>query len=110
MLAEILQFKSAPQWRDRPDRRVAVIDRFPFRIPVSRLTAEADIQRLTSRTAGGRRHSTAKTRVFRSAGDSFSRCDRLQPYGPGQLLLTAVERDEVAKPKLERRGNMEDVE
>jgi len=26
------------------------------------------------------------------------------------LLLTAVERDEVAKPKLDRRGNMEDVE
>jgi len=26
------------------------------------------------------------------------------------LLLTAVERDEIAKPKLERGGNMEDVE
>jgi plasmid stabilization system protein ParE len=30
----ILQFpEAAPQWRDRPDRRVAVLDRFPFRIP-----------------------------------------------------------------------------
>jgi plasmid stabilization system protein ParE len=30
----IVQFpKSAPQWRDRPDRRVAVLDRFPFRVP-----------------------------------------------------------------------------
>jgi hypothetical protein len=27
----ILQFPRAPpQWRDRPDRRVAVLDRFPF--------------------------------------------------------------------------------
>jgi plasmid stabilization system protein ParE len=30
----ILQFPhAAPQWRDRPDRRVAVLDRFPFTIP-----------------------------------------------------------------------------
>jgi len=30
----IVQFpEAAPQWRDRPDRRVAVLDRFPFRIP-----------------------------------------------------------------------------
>jgi toxin ParE1/3/4 len=27
----ILQFpRAAPQWRDRPDRRVAALDRFPF--------------------------------------------------------------------------------
>ena len=30
----IVQFpEAAPQWRDRPDRRVAVLDRFPFTIP-----------------------------------------------------------------------------
>jgi toxin ParE1/3/4 len=30
----ILQFpEAAQQWRDRPDRRVAVLDRFPFTIP-----------------------------------------------------------------------------
>jgi len=30
----ILRFpEAAPQWRDRPDRRVAVLDRFPFTIP-----------------------------------------------------------------------------
>jgi plasmid stabilization system protein ParE len=30
----ILRFpKAAPQWRDRTDRRVAVLDRFPFTIP-----------------------------------------------------------------------------
>src|SRR5580700_1332610 len=29
-----LQFpEAAPQWRERPDRRVAVLDRFPFTIP-----------------------------------------------------------------------------
>jgi hypothetical protein len=31
LLETILQFpQAAPQWRDRPDRRVAVLDRFPF--------------------------------------------------------------------------------
>lgn len=31
VLETILQFThAAPQWRDRPDRRVAVLDRFPF--------------------------------------------------------------------------------
>ena len=25
--------EAAPQWRDRPDRRVAVLDRFPFTMP-----------------------------------------------------------------------------
>jgi plasmid stabilization system protein ParE len=31
VLETILQFPhAAPQWRDRPDRRVAVLDRFPF--------------------------------------------------------------------------------
>jgi plasmid stabilization system protein ParE len=25
--------EAAPQWRERPDRRVAVLDRFPFTIP-----------------------------------------------------------------------------
>jgi hypothetical protein len=30
----IVQFpEAAPQWRGRRDRRVAVLDRFPFRIP-----------------------------------------------------------------------------
>lgn len=30
----ILQFpEAAPQWRERPDRRVAVLDCFPFTIP-----------------------------------------------------------------------------
>ena len=30
----IVQFPAAaPQWRDRKDRRVAVLDRFPFTIP-----------------------------------------------------------------------------
>ena len=30
----ILRFtQAAPQWRDRPDRRVAALDRFPFTIP-----------------------------------------------------------------------------
>ena len=30
----ILRFPdAAPQWRDRPDRRVTMLDRFPFRIP-----------------------------------------------------------------------------
>ena len=30
----ILQFpEAAPQWREPPDRRVAVLDRFPFKIP-----------------------------------------------------------------------------
>jgi plasmid stabilization system protein ParE len=30
----ILRFpEAAPQWRDRADRRVAVLDRFPFTIP-----------------------------------------------------------------------------
>ena len=30
----ILQFpEAAPQWRERPDRRVAVLDRFPFTLP-----------------------------------------------------------------------------
>ena len=32
----ILRFpQAAPQWRERPDRRVAVLDRFPFTIPLS---------------------------------------------------------------------------
>jgi plasmid stabilization system protein ParE len=31
VLETILQFPhSTPQWRDRPDRRVAVLNRFPF--------------------------------------------------------------------------------
>ena len=31
VLETILQFpQAAPHWRDRPDRRVAVLDRFPF--------------------------------------------------------------------------------
>jgi plasmid stabilization system protein ParE len=33
VLETILQFPhAAPQWRDRPDRRVAVLDRFPFTV------------------------------------------------------------------------------
>lgn len=33
-LTLIVRFpKAAPQWRDRADRRVAVLDRFPFTIP-----------------------------------------------------------------------------
>jgi plasmid stabilization system protein ParE len=34
VLEAILQFpEAAPRWRTRPDRRVAVLDRFPFTIP-----------------------------------------------------------------------------
>lgn len=34
MFATILQFpEAAPRWKSRPDRRVAVLDRFPFTIP-----------------------------------------------------------------------------
>jgi toxin ParE1/3/4 len=30
----MLQFpEAAPQWRNRPDRRFAVLDRFPFAVP-----------------------------------------------------------------------------
>ena len=33
VLETILQFpRAAPQWRDRPDRRVAMLDRFPFTV------------------------------------------------------------------------------
>jgi len=36
----ILEFpEAAPQWKARPDRRVAVLDRFPFTIPYQ-ITAE----------------------------------------------------------------------
>lgn len=32
--ARILRFpRAAPQWKHRPDRRVAVLDRFPFTLP-----------------------------------------------------------------------------
>jgi len=34
VLETILQFPEAvPQWHNRPDRRVAVLDRFPFTVP-----------------------------------------------------------------------------
>ena len=34
VLAMIKRFsEAAPQWRDRPDRQVIVLDRFPFTIP-----------------------------------------------------------------------------
>lgn len=34
VLAMILQFpEAAPQWKHRADRRVAVLDRFPFTVP-----------------------------------------------------------------------------
>ena len=40
VLETILQYpQAAPQWRDRPDRRVAVLDRFPFTL-VYQLKAE----------------------------------------------------------------------
>ena len=30
----IIQFpEAAPQWRNRPDRRLAILDRFPFAVP-----------------------------------------------------------------------------
>ncbi|MCC6379104.1 MAG: type II toxin-antitoxin system RelE/ParE family toxin [Burkholderiales bacterium] len=33
VLGTIFQFpRAAPQWKDRPDRRVAALDRFPFAI------------------------------------------------------------------------------
>ena len=41
-LSVILRFPdAAPQWRDRPDRRVTLLDRFPFKIPYQ--IAEATI-------------------------------------------------------------------
>ena len=34
VIAMILQFpEAAPQWKNRPDRRVVVLDRFPFTMP-----------------------------------------------------------------------------
>ena len=34
LFARILRFpRAAPQWKHRPDRRVAVLDRFPFTLP-----------------------------------------------------------------------------
>ena len=34
VFATIVAFPAAaPQWRDRPDRHVAVLDRFPFTVP-----------------------------------------------------------------------------
>jgi toxin ParE1/3/4 len=34
VLETMLQFpEAAPQWRNRPDRRFAVLDRFPFAVP-----------------------------------------------------------------------------
>jgi hypothetical protein len=34
MLQQVLRFpESAPQWADRPHRRLAVLDRFPFTMP-----------------------------------------------------------------------------
>ena len=41
VLETILQFpQAAPQWRDRPDRRVAVLDRFPFTLVYQIKTTE----------------------------------------------------------------------
>jgi len=44
VLETILQFpQAAPQWRDRPDRRVAVLDRFPFTLVYQIKTKEIAI-------------------------------------------------------------------
>jgi len=41
VLSLIAEFpEAAPQWRDRKDRRVAVLDRFPFTIPYQ-ITSES---------------------------------------------------------------------
>jgi toxin ParE1/3/4 len=34
LVAKIVRFpQAAPQWKRRPDRRVAVIEKFPFKVP-----------------------------------------------------------------------------
>jgi toxin ParE1/3/4 len=41
VLSRIFRFpESAPQWKERPDRRLAVLDRFPFTIPYQIIGAE----------------------------------------------------------------------
>ena len=46
--------ESAPQWKDRPDRRLAVLDRFPFPIPYQLVGEEIVVLALahTSRRPG----------------------------------------------------------
>ncbi len=54
-LRRILRFpESAPQWKDRPDRRLAVLDRFPFTIPYQIMGDEIVVLALahTSRRPG----------------------------------------------------------
>ena len=51
----ILQFpEAAPQWKDRLDRRVAVLDRFPFMVPYQIVGEEIVVLALahTSRKPG----------------------------------------------------------
>ena len=60
VLETILEFPhAAPQWRDRPDRRVAVLDRFPFTVVYQIKTTEIVILALahTSRKRTGKSSS-----------------------------------------------------
>ena len=53
VLETILQFpQAAPQWRDRPDRRVAVLDRFPFTLVYQIKTKEIVILALAHMSRG----------------------------------------------------------
>ena len=55
VFATILQFPlAAPQWKDRIDRRVAVLDRFPFTLPYQIMGGEIVVLALahTSRRPG----------------------------------------------------------
>jgi plasmid stabilization system protein ParE len=55
VIETILQFpRTAPQWRHRPDRRVAVLDRFPFTLVYQIKAGEIVILTLahTSRSPG----------------------------------------------------------
>ena len=55
VLERILRFpESAPQWQGRPERRLAVLDRFPFTIPYQILGEEIVVLALahTSRRPG----------------------------------------------------------
>src|SRR5947207_9675811 len=59
----ILRFpKAAPQWRDRPDRRVAVLDRFPFTLPYQITQEDIVVLARTHKSSTGLLGETQVTR------------------------------------------------
>jgi hypothetical protein len=87
----ILRFpEAAPQWRERPDRRMTTLNRFPFTIPIRSRTRTSSSSRLHTQAVGRIIGRDATSQPNDAAPAPYDSPPRVMPYATPPAILKSI--------------------